>query len=246
MPYTTTTLSEIRERLRDKYEQVPFWDQEEARLAINEALLVWGLFTGFWKQRVTIATIPNQYLYGLPSSLIYRMRVEFSTSSGASAGTVVESTGREDLDNGRPRWRQETTASGGSVPTAPAVWVPVSLQSIYLWPAHAVGSGSLILDGVSATPILVDDPDTIDVGDDLLTALLGYALHVLAFERPGPWFAGTFSYFVDFLKLAGEQNSQIKTSQIYRRALGQDYRWLKPLTGVPTQIDRLAAQVTQG
>ena len=243
MPFAAVTWSELRERLRDRFEQVPFWDQEEARLAVNEGLRFWNFLTGDWKVRATLATIPNQYLYGLPSSLVYRMRVEFSANPGAGVGTPVSPTGREDLDNGRPRWRTETTVTGGSVPTVPTVWCPVSLQSIYLWPAHAAGSGSLILDGVSATPILVDDADTIDASEEFFTVLLDYALHVLAFKRGGPWFIATLPYFVAFLKAAGERNSELKQSQIYRRALGQDFRWLKPLSGPPTKLDLIAARM---
>src|SRR5262245_42289638 len=122
----------IRQRLQERVESKPFWDTTEARDAFNEALLTWNLFTGMWKRRLTITTVANQYEYVISALMLYRMRITYNTQP-------MSPSMREDLNNGRYRWRQETTTSGGDVPTRPMLWAPISLQLFYIWPADAVG-----------------------------------------------------------------------------------------------------------
>lgn len=229
MPYQQYTWSQLRQRLQDKYEDVPFWTDAEALLAFNEALRVWNTLTGWWKRRVTLTTTANAYYYTLPATLVYRMRVEVS-------GKPLFNSSLSDLDNGRRRWMRETTTSGGDVPTRPSMWAPVSLLTIAIWPADATGGRPMILDGVSNTPVLVTDPDFVDVGEDTLTVLLGYALHAAALKKGGPYFAATQKFFKDFLIAAGEENDQLKTSQVYRRYLGLDVKDQR-MRGTPTRLD---------
>ena len=91
-----------------------------------------------------------------------------------------------DLDNGRPTWRLETIASGGDVPTYHTYWAPISLQQIAIWPAlNTGGTGELVADGVANTPVLVEDADTVDLGDETQDILVDYALHCIAFKLGG-------------------------------------------------------------
>ena len=56
MPYQAVTLATLRTRLQNRYGNVAFWSNEEARLALNEALRYWNLFTGRWRTRIVLAT----------------------------------------------------------------------------------------------------------------------------------------------------------------------------------------------
>lgn len=226
MPFTARTWSEIRARLAEKYESIPWWTPEEALIAFNEGLRLLNLLTGRWKERETTVTVANQYLYTASASMLFKMRVTVSN-------LPLSPSSRFDLDHARPRWRSETTTTGGDVPTRPMMWVPISVRSFYIWPADAVGGLTLILDGVSATPVLVEDGDTLDCGDELLNVLLGYALRSLSLSKGGQFFAATQGYWKDFLAAAAEENGQIKTSQVYRRLMGLDRRDLKPFRGAP-------------
>jgi hypothetical protein len=123
------------------------------------------------------------------------------------------------------------------------LWAPVSLRAVYIWPADAVANNTLLFDGVAATPVLVEDGDPIDLGDELLGVLLGYGLHALAFKKGGPYFQATVPYFQAFLKFAGEENGQLKTSKLYRRWMGLDRRDQKPLRGAPTLIDQVVGRL---
>lgn len=230
MPYAAVTWSALRAKLRDRLELKPFWDDTELRDATNEALLLWNLLTGTWRRTVTLTTIANQYDYALPATMLYRTRVTFND-------LPLSPSSREEFNLGRPNWRSETTASGGDVPTRPMLFAPISLRLIYLWPAHAAGGGTLAVDGISATPVLVDDGDTIDLGQEQEGRILDLALHLLLFKKGGPAFAASMPLFHAFLLAAAEKNSLIKTSTIYRRVMGLDRRDLKPLKGVPTLLD---------
>lgn len=235
MAYQAITFAQLKARLQARYESVPFWTEAEAGLAINEALLLWGLLTGRWKRRVQIATTAGNFDYGLPASLVFNMRVAWNEQPLSPASL-------EDFDNGRPNWRIETTASGGDVPTQPTLWAPVSLALIYIWPADADGHNSLTVDGVSATPQLVLDADYVDLAEADLSVLLGCALHLVGFKKGGPWFQATLPYFVAFLRAAAEENSLITTSQAYRRFMGLFHRDFNPLSGAPSSVDQLAQQ----
>jgi hypothetical protein len=224
MAYQSLTLATLKTRLAERYEGSPFWTAPEETAAINEGLRFLNLLTGFWKTRITLDTAASTWEYALPASMLYRMRVEYD-------GHPLSPSGLFDLDYGRPTWMTETTASGGDVPTRPTIWVPISLQLIAIWPSDAVPHHTLTLDGVANTPILVADGDYLDLGDEQVSLLLDYALHVLSFTRGGVWFQATMPALQRFLAAAAEENRLIKTSQIYRRMMGLDvHRKYQPLS----------------
>ena len=235
MAYVQYTWSEIRARLQERFESKIFWDDAEALVAFNEGLSVWNWATAYWHRRVTLLTVANQLDYVLPTSMLYRTRMTFNS-------LPMSPSNREDLNNGRYQWRSDTTLTGAPVPTRPMLWAPIDLSMFYLWPADAVGGNTITVDGVSATPVLVEDGDTVDLGEELLTTLLGYALHALSFKKGGPAFQATMPLFQAFLAEAAEQNRQIKTSQVYRRFMGLDDRGFKPFRGTANVIDQLAAK----
>lgn len=213
MSYTQVTLATLRSRLQTKWEDVPFWVDAEANLAINEALQWYGLYTGVWRQRVVIPTVADQVLYTLPVSLIGTVRVDFNGKSIAMASL-------NDLDNGRPTWQSETTATSGA-PSTPTYWAPVGMLQLALWPADAVGQNSLTIDGMRATPILTDDNAKVDLDASEVDPLLGEALHIAAFKDPAltPRTAG---WHQEFLRTVLAHNSRLNASDAFRQAAGVD------------------------
>ncbi len=233
--YTTYTWADVQERLLDRHERSPFYEDAEGLAAFNEALRVWNLFTGYWHERASLFTVAGQYLYTVPNSLLYRTRITWNS-------LPLSSSNREDLNNAEPAWRSETTATGGGVPSRPMIWAPVSLRSFYLWPADAVDNNFLLLDGVAATPILTTDGGSVDLGEELFGVLLDYALHTLLFKRGGPDFQDSMPAWQAFLAAAVEENSQLKTSNVFRRAMGLDDRGFKRFRGNPTRLDGIGEQ----
>ena len=230
MPYQTTTLEAFRTALTRRWDSSAFWTPEEARLAINEILRDWNLLTGRWRERVTIATGAGDPVVTLPSTLIFGMRVRFGTQP-------VWPTSVTELDFSRTTWRREITTSGGSVPTRPYFWAPESLERIVIWPATA-GISAIDVDGVAATPVLVEDADYVDVGEEILDLLADATLHVLAFKEGGPRWRATLPYWKTFLQAAALENALLKAHQKYRRWAGLDRRRdLDPPKLGPTRLD---------
>jgi hypothetical protein len=242
MAYQQYTLAQLQTLLEDKWEHKPYWVTEEATLALNEGLQTWNLLTGRWKRRVILETaVAPAYAwdYGLPDAITYRTRVTFN-------GAPLTPSAIGDLNMGRPSWQTETTLTGGDVPDRPTVWVPVSLQLIYIWPADGVGHNALTIDGVADTPVLVNPGDYVDLGEDDLSVLLGFALHVASFKKGGPWFAATFPYYQAFLKAAAAENQIITTALFYRRAMGTAMRDLTPIQSPSVPVSADFAQGTGG
>jgi hypothetical protein len=232
--YTVVSLAQLKVDMTHRWDHTVFWTDEEARLAINEGLRDWNLLVGRWSRRLTLNTGAGTVEYALGATLIYGTRVTVS-------GNPLISTSLLELDLGRPTWRSETTASGGTVPTSATLWAPVSIQRIAIWPATSgVVVNGLVVDGVANTPVLVEDGDTVDLGEELHDPLLDYALHVAAFKEGGARWQATLPYFTAFLQAAAEENSLLKANKAFRRFAGLDRRRdLQKTKGVPTQIDGL-------
>lgn len=215
--FSQYTLTDIQTALADKTESVPFWTTTEATNAINEALLMWNLLTGYWRDTIQLTTTAGNFEYALPASIVFGTRIEINGRSLAEASL-------DDMDHGHPGWQAQTTASGGNVPTSPKKWLPISLDLIAIWPADAAGGAVLDIDGVAATPRLVNPSDFINIGKEQLGPVLSYALHVLTLKEGGQRFADSMAYFTEFLHAAAEENDQLTTSAMWRHFTGTDQR----------------------
>lgn len=234
MAFQSYTLADIRGFLQERIDSVPFWVDAEANNAINEALLMWNSLTGFWKGTQTITTTPNTWDYQLDASIVFGMRVEFDHRTLAPSSFT-------EMDAGKPGWQSQTTTDGGKIPTTPQIWLPMSIDLIAIWPADSDGGHSLVINGISQTPELVDDSDFIDIGAEAFNALLNYALHALALKEGGERFAATLPLFKDFLKEAAEENDQLMTSSLFRQVIGIDMnRQEHPTHGTPNDYQKLA------
>lgn len=214
MSYGQVNLTTLQASLAEKYDSAAFWTAEEARRAINEGIRVYNMLTGFWRTTVPLTLIPGDPFLSLPGSLTYRTRVSV-------AGKPLEPASLFDMDNGRPNWRAETVASGGSVPTNVKVWIPAGITLIFLWPVVTVNTACLV-DGITTAPTLVNGADFIDIGQEELGPLLNYALHVLTFKEGGLRFQGTMKYYADFIEACAQKNGRIRLSNMYRWVQGLD------------------------
>lgn len=237
---TRYTRADLRTRLADRWEGVPWWDTASADDAINEALLLWNLCTGQWRTRQTYPTTAGTIDYQLLGSLVFGTRLQWNTFP-------LDPTSLWELDQGRPGWRVETTATGGSVPTRPMLWAPVSLNLIHIWPADALGGNLLLVNGVAATPQLTQDAQYLDLGEELLAPLLDGALHIASFREGADRFLATRAQWTSFLTAAATHNSQLKSSLVFRRWLGLDRgRDLRPTRGAPQLLPPSQAGGTDG
>ncbi|MDP2768528.1 MAG: DUF917 family protein [Giesbergeria sp.] len=95
--------------------------------------------------------------------------------------------------------------------------------------------------GVSATPILTEEGDTLDLGQEFLDVILGYTLQLLAFKVGGATWAATRPAVKAIILAAAEENAVLKANQQFRRWAGLDRRRdLRPARrSEPTALDQL-------
>ena len=214
MAYSQVSLSQLQVLLAEKYDGAQFWTAEQARLGINEALRVYNMLTGVFRASLPLIIPANDYYLSLPGTMTYRTRVTL-------AGVPLEPASLHDMNNGRPNWRSETTAAGGTVPSSVKVWVPAGMTLLFVWPTPTVNT-SVTVDGVSTAPILVNPGDQIDIGQEDIGPLLGYVLHYLLFNEGGIRFKGSMKYYKDFLDACAAKNARIRLSNFWRYAQGLD------------------------
>lgn len=204
---TKYTLAQIQSRVYDRLQQSPFWTTSEVTKFINEALRTWSCLTGYWKQRVTLSTLPTLPYYSLASFLTFGMRVEFNGSP------LIQST-VTNWDKGYPEWEGN--------PGTPQEWAPVGISLIAIRPADAAGGNALVVDGCASAPVLVNPGDFIDIGAEELNSLLQYCQYLAAFKEGGQEFESSVALYQSFLKAAAVKNEKLLASAIFRRAMGID------------------------
>jgi hypothetical protein len=236
MPFQRLTLADLQADLKASWDSSPFWTDAEATRYINHALRFWNLLTGFWKETVLVST-PNPVspYVPLPGALTFGMQVIWGATS-----KPLQLSGLFDLDMGRPRWEEETTASGGEIPTIPTLWCPSGMKELVIWPQDATMDQPLLIDGVAATPVLVNPGDFIDLGDQDAGPILDFALHVAAFKRGQGAMSSTALRLQAFLQAARAQNGRLAYSLVFRKALGLDHvKGAKPIVNMaPAQQEQ--------
>lgn len=222
MPLTETTLQELLTEMGQRWAGTPFWTDDDALQAINEALRFWNLLTGQWKGQVALPT-STSFFYTVPTTLTFQFRVTWN-------GIPLQPTSIRGLDLGSPNWRNQTVSTGNPVPARPTRFAPCGLKSFAIWPKDVVLTNSLIVEGVTNTPVLVNPGDFLDLGDEERDPILKEALHVASFKVGGAIWKKTFAFHQAFLLAAVDRNSRLKADTLLRRIAGFDFgRPLDPL-----------------
>jgi len=233
--YQSISLGTLKARLQDRVEAVPFWTPAEATRAINEGLRLWNAMTGFWRAPFLTRTVPNDPYVALPGTLVQAARVSWN-------GIPLEPASLADFDYTLGSWRTATTATPG-LSASPQYWAPLSLQLLVIYPADATALNQILVDGVRDTPILVNDADFVDLGQEEFNTLLGYAQHVLAFKVGGATLTASYQGWQAFLKAGAARNKQFAASAYYRSLMGLDQQRRERPTSVP--LDTLADEAAQ-
>jgi len=221
MPYTRVTRAELRAQLADKWESVPFWDDDDANHALNAALRLWNALTGYWRARIVVTGAPDDPLVFIPGTLVQRTTLTYQ-------GRPMVQGSLHELSYLSPNWWHERTGDGGTVPTRPTIWAPIGLSLIAVWPATP-GNAAYEVDGIRTTPVLLTDDQFVDLGDEEFSTLLGYALHVASFKAGAVLVERTRPYHVAFMAAAGKRNGRLLGSNWWRQFEKQNRdRMLRP------------------
>lgn len=214
MAYLQVTRAQIRAQLTARYTGDPFWTDQEANDAINEALRTFNVYTGYWRGTVTALTTQFSPFVTIPASLTYRTRV-YRPGRALTQKSIVE------LYRQRREWRTDFTTDGPPTPTVIREWAPLGLSTIMTWPTDGVGGTVLTFDGVRLTPVLVADGQFLDLGQEELTLILAEAIWILTFKRPS-LIAEMREKHLQFLRGVMDRNDQLRESAHFRQALGLD------------------------
>jgi hypothetical protein len=195
---------------------VPFWTDPEIDASINETLRWWNLYTGMWRRVVNLTSTAGEPFYDLPGTLTWAARVTFRDTP-LSLDSLIS------LDYGRVNWQSETGGSGAAgVPALPSLWAPIGIRTIALWPAPPANGELFTVDGVAQTPVLVNNGDFVDLGEDEFSLFHGECLYLLSIKEAGPRFAASAKLHQDFLRAAMDKNQRLKASSFFRRYTGID------------------------
>ena len=161
-------------------------------------------------------------------------------------GLPLEPISLADLDYALGSWRNTTTATTGA-PSRPVYWAKISLSLFAIYPADAyasvAGTHALLVQGIRQTPILVNDVDYVDLGQEQFDLLLGYAQHVLAFKVGGQHLVASYPAWLAFLRAMTAENRQFAASAFYRKLQGLDQqrRLLPPEAPTTSAVDAVIA-----
>ncbi|HET9258260.1 MAG TPA: hypothetical protein VFO16_24105 [Pseudonocardiaceae bacterium] len=234
MSYQSTTLADLRVKLAHRVEDQPWWTPDSALRAINEGLRVWNILTGMWTAARPVTTAPNDPILAVGGALTLTARVSVG-------GIPLATSSIRALDHTIRDWEHATTTSGGIHPTRPVYWAPVGLTEIAIYPATAVPT-TLVISGVATTVILDDEADYVDLGEDEISTLLGYALHTLSFSKGIAAVHATLTELVAFYAAAGLKNRVLAGSTVYKQIMGIDRtRLIRPFAAPPS-AESLAMQ----
>lgn len=185
------TLGDLDQRVLDRLEgNSLFYVQTERTGAINEALRVLNMFTGFTQGVVTVpgGTQIGRYIYDQPAGLLFPLAVAFNNRQ-LRRSTFRALTQRYRL------WYQDTTTSFGPV----AEWWPIGIQKFGIHPADVVGGLSLAIVGVIEPTLLVNQTDVIVLPDEFTETVVELAAHVLQLKEGGKIFSDASLLYQKFL-----------------------------------------------
>jgi hypothetical protein len=114
-----------------------------------------------------------------------------------------------DLDSMNPGW-QDTTGT----PTI----IAVERDMVALSPVPT-GISSITLDVLRPTPVPPTDATQLDIGQEILDAILDYAHHIALFKEGGAEFAVTIRQYKNFVKLAADYNDKLRALAVYREVI---------------------------
>lgn len=235
--YQRFTRAQLRTALRERTELTPFWTDDDANLALNQALRLWNALTGYWRKRIIAFSAGDTPMLPIPGTLVQRTSITYQ-------GRPMVPTSLTALSDSTPNWWLHRINTGGTVPTRPLLWAPIGLSLVAIWPATLL-LGSYDVDGIRDTPVLAADGDFVDIGDEELSILLGYGVHVLSLKGTGTILAATEPLRRAFLAEASKRNGRLLSQVWYRRYERQSEQHMLRSRSVPpeAQIDAIIAAV---
>jgi hypothetical protein len=167
------------------------YPERQLRHAINEALRVTSVITGYWQTSAQVpgGTVANQSLYDVPAPIII-------PTSCLLDGVLLYKYTFPNLLMAYPEYARETTRSTRS-PVAD--WCPMGISRLLIHPAESRTGRVLEVRGVAELDPLVNPLDPVQLEDEWVPTILRYAAHTLQFKVGGMIFAQAAQHYKSFL-----------------------------------------------
>ena len=224
--YQQITLTQLVTLLQARLDNVNFWSNNEYVDSLNEALSIFQLATGRWRNRYILTSVANRVFYSIPDlpqlqvagicQVLAPIRVSFNN------GKPLGWTSFSDLDMAYPGWQAVTTATPGA-PSQPTMCGPAGVNLLWIYPADAAGGNSLQMDVITNAPQLVAPGDFVNLDETEIVGLLNYGEHRLSLKRGGIFFARTLPLLKSFYQMLADRNSYLLNISIFRQAIGADF-----------------------
>ena len=105
-----------------------------------------------------------------------------------------------------------------SVCGTPSYWTPVGVNKIAVYPAPS--SGSLTFEGIAESPLLVSNGSSLQLSEDEITRLLGYARHYTSFKEGIPEVESSMDGLTNLIEAAALRNSRLTAMAFYKAFMG--------------------------
>lgn len=187
MQYTLADLeSNIYSQLDDNS---LFYTQAEVDRAINEAIRVLNLYTGYLQDSVSGGTTTiNRVFYDVPSDILWPTAVYYG-------GRVLKKATLSAVGGMNKRWLLDTGSNYGPV----AEWIPIGTRKYALHPACSRGGVALTVEGVAEPTAMASATDLTEFPDEYLDTLTDLAVHILPLKEGGKVFADAATSYQEFL-----------------------------------------------
>jgi len=191
------SLADLRERVYHRVEENRvFYAVEQVDEAINEALRVLNLFTGYNQDTVTLApSVAGRVFYDIPASVIVPFQVIFERKS-------LEKTSISGLVRLVPDAFSQSSLAFGR----PFYWAPIGIRKFALVPQDRRGGGELEVVGVMEPTPLVAPADSAQLADEFSELVEDYAFYTLTLAEGGAIFADASRLYQKFLGRMKELN----------------------------------------
>lgn len=201
------TLSELEARVYRRIEEnFLFYPKYQVDNAINEALQVLNLFTGYYQSTLTIGvTVATRFWYDVPNTMIFPMQVYvdrrmiFKASLSSTCTSIRDFLSANNLNDGGPLY-----------------WIPIGIRAFIVTPADTTGGRSLEIVGVVEPPVLTSSADVAKLSDSWLELVEDYAFYTLVLVEGGKIFADASKLFQKFQK-------QMRELQMWQTQINERY-----------------------
>jgi hypothetical protein len=186
----TVTLATLRARVYSHLEDnTAFYTQAEVDGAINDAIRVLNLFTGFVQATGTVTSNNTGPIYSVPTNILIPTRVAF-------LGRPLARTAFRTMGQSRRFWMRESTETEQSPVER---WIPMGLTKFAIHPYDAVGNRTMTVTGIAEPTLLVNTTDEAQYPSEFQDALETYAAHVVMVKAGGMVTRGGMMQYQAFL-----------------------------------------------